>query len=196
MVTQCASVPWLCRVGLDLPCVVAWCMGGAAMRGCCSLTVVRVCHLGGHPQALTGLFGEYVDGLNSESLKLSVWSGTVELDNLRIKPEALDKLELPFAVSGSIGNLSVSVPWTSLHKTPVEVHVRDVFLLVDKSAQTSREAMRRALSAKRRALAAAAQMQARRCVICHVAVPAMPDAGVMGHLSPLQVLGRQRRRRW
>ena len=90
----------------------------------------------------------------------------MELDNLRIKPEALDKLELPFAVSGSIGNLSVSVPWTSLHKTPVEVHVRDVFLLVDKSAQTSREAMRRALSAKRRALAAAAQLQARRCVPC------------------------------
>lgn len=113
-------------------------------------------------QALTSLFGEYVDGLSSESLKLSVWNGVVELENLSIKPEGFDKFELPFVVTGSIGKLVVNVPWTSLGSTPVRVEVRDVFLLVDKSVQTSREAARRAGSAKRRALAAAAAMQARR----------------------------------
>lgn len=124
--------------------------------------MVTLCNTIVATQALTKLFGEYVDGLNSESLRVSVWNGTVELDNLGIRPEALDKLELPFKVSGSIGKLRVNVPWTSLHRSPVQVDIQDVFLLVDKSVLTSRESARRAASAKQRALAAAAERQIRR----------------------------------
>lgn len=54
--------------------------------------------------------GKYVYGLDAESLRISVWRGDVELTNLRLKPEALDDLQLPIAVkSGLLGRLTLKV---------------------------------------------------------------------------------------
>lgn len=54
--------------------------------------------------------GKYVYGLDAESLRISVWRGDVELTNLRLKPEALDDLNLPLTVkSGLLGRLTLKV---------------------------------------------------------------------------------------
>jgi hypothetical protein len=54
--------------------------------------------------------GKYVYGLDAESLRISVWRGDVELSNLRLKPEALDDLNLPITVkSGLLGRLTLKV---------------------------------------------------------------------------------------
>lgn len=54
--------------------------------------------------------GKYVYGLDAESLRISVWRGDVELSNLRLKPEALDELNLPITVkSGLLGRLTLKV---------------------------------------------------------------------------------------
>jgi hypothetical protein len=54
--------------------------------------------------------GKYVYGLDAESLRISVWRGDVELSNLRLKPEALDELNLPVTVkSGLLGRLRLKV---------------------------------------------------------------------------------------
>lgn len=54
--------------------------------------------------------GKYVYGLDAESLRISVWRGDVELSNLRLKPEALDELNLPVTVkSGLLGQLRLKV---------------------------------------------------------------------------------------
>lgn len=54
--------------------------------------------------------GKYVYGLDAESLRISVWRGDVELSNLRLKPEALDELNLPITVkSGLLGRLRLKV---------------------------------------------------------------------------------------
>lgn len=59
---------------------------------------------------LQQFLGKYVFGLDTESLKISVWRGDVELRNLRLKPEALEELNLPITVkSGLLGRLTLKV---------------------------------------------------------------------------------------
>jgi vacuolar protein sorting-associated protein 13A/C len=59
---------------------------------------------------LQQFLGKYVFGLDAESLKISVWRGDVELRNLRLKPEALEELQLPITVkSGLLGRLTLKV---------------------------------------------------------------------------------------
>ena len=54
--------------------------------------------------------GRYVDGLDADALKISVWAGDIELRNLSLKPEALADLELPVTVkAGLLGKLTLKV---------------------------------------------------------------------------------------
>lgn len=106
---------------------------------------------------LLKFLGDYVEGITSEALQVSVWEGEVKLQNLRLKREALDKLGVPFILrKGTIGELRVVVPWTALGSEPVQLSIRDVFLLVDKVVMTKEEVQRRQSSAKQRALKSAA----------------------------------------
>jgi vacuolar protein sorting-associated protein 13A/C len=59
---------------------------------------------------LNKYLGSYVNGLDAESLKISVWKGDVELRNLSLKPEALQNLDLPVTVkAGLLGRLTLKV---------------------------------------------------------------------------------------
>eukprot|EP01025_Chloroclados_australasicus_P001122 TRINITY_DN10334_c0_g1_i3.p2 TRINITY_DN10334_c0_g1~~TRINITY_DN10334_c0_g1_i3.p2 ORF type:complete len:160 (-),score=29.58 TRINITY_DN10334_c0_g1_i3:47-478(-) len=79
---------------------------------------------------LNRYLGQYVQGLDPESLKISVWSGNVTLRNLKLKPEALADLNLPVTVkSGMLGKLDLKVPWARLGREPVVVHIDRVFIL-------------------------------------------------------------------
>jgi len=54
--------------------------------------------------------GKYLNGLDAESLRISVWKGDVELRNLTLKPEALQDLDLPCTVkAGLLGRLTLKV---------------------------------------------------------------------------------------
>ena len=54
--------------------------------------------------------GKYVEGLDPQSLKVSVWAGDVVLRNLRLRPEALKGLNLPITVRGGVlGTLRLKV---------------------------------------------------------------------------------------
>lgn len=79
---------------------------------------------------LCDVLGNYVEGLTKDNLKVGVWSGKIELSNLQLKASALDQLNLPIrVVRGSLNNLKVKVPWTSLESKPVEVFIDGVYLL-------------------------------------------------------------------
>ncbi|XP_050216889.1 uncharacterized protein LOC126667840 isoform X2 [Mercurialis annua] len=74
--------------------------------------------------------GEYVHGLSVEALRISVWKGDVVLKDLRLKAEALNALKLPVTVkAGFVGTITLKVPWKSLGKEPVIVHIDRVFIL-------------------------------------------------------------------
>jgi vacuolar protein sorting-associated protein 13A/C len=53
-----------------------------------------------------------VDNLNTSQLNLGVWSGDIKLRNLRLKKDALDKLNLPIDVTeGYLGELTIKIAW-------------------------------------------------------------------------------------
>lgn len=59
---------------------------------------------------LNRYLGSYVYGLDPQSLKVSVFSGDVVLNNLQLKPSALADLNLPISVkSGLLGRLTIKV---------------------------------------------------------------------------------------
>lgn len=54
--------------------------------------------------------GQYVSGLDSNALRISVLAGDVVLRNLQLKPEALNSLDLPITVkAGLLGSLKLKV---------------------------------------------------------------------------------------
>ncbi|XP_043229917.1 vacuolar protein sorting-associated protein 13A-like [Amphibalanus amphitrite] len=79
---------------------------------------------------LNKYLSRYIENLDTDSLNISVWSGHVELTDLTLKPEALAGLELPVSVTrGTVGRISLAVPWTSLWSSPLVVTVSDVLVL-------------------------------------------------------------------
>lgn len=66
---------------------------------------------------LNKYLGKYVDGVDPKSLRISVWAGNVVLTNLRIRPEALEELNLPITVkAGLLGTLRLKVRKNSSEK--------------------------------------------------------------------------------
>ena len=59
---------------------------------------------------LNAYLGDYLSGLDANALKISVLAGDVTLSNLQLKPEALNRLGLPFVVqAGLLGELRLKV---------------------------------------------------------------------------------------
>jgi hypothetical protein len=80
---------------------------------------------------LSDLFGQYVDGIDDESLEVGVWSGKIQLKDVKLRKEAMDKLRLPLAVRGGyLRQLDVEWSWTGIGSTPVKVKVDTVNLLL------------------------------------------------------------------
>jgi vacuolar protein sorting-associated protein 13A/C len=58
---------------------------------------------------LESYLGEWIT--DYKQLHLSVWSGIVEMKNLKVKSELFDHLKLPFRVhDGRIGEIQIKVP--------------------------------------------------------------------------------------
>jgi hypothetical protein len=82
-------------------------------------------------KVLTDVLGKYVEGLEPDNLKLGVWSGKIQLFNLKLRENALDDLNLPIRiVRGSLKSLIVKVPWTSLDSKPVEVYLDGIYATI------------------------------------------------------------------
>ena len=59
----------------------------------------------------------------------SIWSGTVEMSNLKIKPQIFESLNLPYLelVNGYVGKLSVKMSMPRFYLYPIKVYVDKVF---------------------------------------------------------------------
>ena len=84
---------------------------------------------------LNQYLGQFIEGLDSKQLNLSVWSGAVDMKNLQIKPSCLDFLHLPIIVKGgSVGRLLLKCNWARLSSEPVRIVLED--MLVSSTCQT------------------------------------------------------------
>eukprot|EP00736_Rhodelphis_marinus_P007126 Rmarinus@m.9219 len=74
--------------------------------------------------------GNYVKGIDKKSLSLSAWKGDVSLENLDLREDALEQLNLPVhVVAGHMGRLKVIVPWKKLKSKPTVIQIDDIYLL-------------------------------------------------------------------
>ncbi|GFG28735.1 hypothetical protein Cfor_06015 [Coptotermes formosanus] len=79
---------------------------------------------------LNRYLGKYIQDLDTENLNVGIFSGNVQLTELRLKPEALYELDIPIEVKvGTIGRISLSIPWTGLYTQSVTVTVEDVYVI-------------------------------------------------------------------
>ncbi|KAH9146431.1 hypothetical protein AeRB84_009691 [Aphanomyces euteiches] len=83
---------------------------------------------------LKSILGTYVNlNEDDEALRVSVWEGQVELRDLMLQCHAFEPLckDLPFSVhAGCIGYFKLQVPLMNLGGQPIQVHVKEVFILL------------------------------------------------------------------
>ena len=87
---------------------------------------------------LNRFLGEYVSGINSENMDVSLWNGKITLNNIAIKPEAIDQMDIPFTLKYSkLGNLFINASLTSISSQPVEVILNDLVLVLQTKDRSS-----------------------------------------------------------
>uniref|UniRef100_T1J4H6 Vacuolar protein sorting-associated protein 13 n=1 Tax=Strigamia maritima TaxID=126957 RepID=T1J4H6_STRMM len=80
---------------------------------------------------LNKFLGSYVQNLDSSQLKIGIWGGDVVLQNLILKENALNELDLPVKTTyGSLGKLVLKIPWKNLYNAPVVASIENLQLLV------------------------------------------------------------------
>ncbi|XP_037798990.1 vacuolar protein sorting-associated protein 13A-like isoform X1 [Penaeus monodon] len=82
-------------------------------------------------------FGQYLEDINTQEVNDALLSGQVNLTNLKIRRDALSILDLyygsplPIEVKkGTIGRISLTIPYSSFFTQPVVINIEDVFVLV------------------------------------------------------------------
>ncbi|XP_047510768.1 vacuolar protein sorting-associated protein 13 isoform X2 [Pieris napi] len=85
---------------------------------------------------LNRFLGDYVENLNRSQLKLGIWGGDVVLENLILKQNALEELNIPVqTVYGHLGKLVLKIPWKNLYGASVEATIERLFLIVNPNAE-------------------------------------------------------------
>lgn len=81
-------------------------------------------------KVISHFFVGYIDKINSSQLELEIWNGKVRLENVQIVPNALASHQLPFTVKhGTIGSISLVLPWNRLSSQPCVVDINDIFIV-------------------------------------------------------------------
>lgn len=79
---------------------------------------------------LTRYIGAYVQEINHNNLKMSIYSGLIDMSNLALKKNLLQRLNIPIELSaGRIKKLHVTVPWNALSSKPVQIEIEGLQLL-------------------------------------------------------------------
>lgn len=106
---------------------------------------------------LNRILGSYVENFDPTQLNVGIWSGNVRLTNLRLRKDCLDGLNLPVDVKfGVLGELVLTVPWSSLKNRPVKINIEECYLLCtprDSASMHSQEQIERELRVKLHKLA-------------------------------------------
>ena len=82
-------------------------------------------------KVINSVLGSWIENINTEQLKLSVFSGEVSLENLVLKSSAIDSLGFPLTVvHGTVNKLRVKIPWTSLSSSPLKIEISGIHVLI------------------------------------------------------------------
>ena len=83
-------------------------------------------------QIILSYFGDYIENLDHNKLSLGLWSGTLELEDIFIRAQAINKLKLPFTLKfGKIKKLSLKIPWKSNFSYPTEITIDQIQIILN-----------------------------------------------------------------
>ena len=81
-------------------------------------------------RVLSSFSGKFLNGVSQEDLRISLFSGSIDLENLSLKADVFAALDLPFSVERSLVRaLRVTLPWRALRTSPVCVEVDGLYLV-------------------------------------------------------------------
>jgi len=108
-------------------------------------------------QLLLQFLAPYVDGISKDKLHLGVFSGSLDLRDLKVKPDALALLgwEGLRVRSGSIKLIKLAVPWSKLYTGKVKASIECLHLEVENIADGTKqvcEALAEMRAAKQKAI--------------------------------------------
>ncbi|KAI6230473.1 Ricin B-type lectin domain-containing protein [Aphelenchoides fujianensis] len=76
---------------------------------------------------LNNYVGEYLENLNADQISVALLQGQVELENVPLRPTALEKFDVPLEVrTGVIGRLTLQVPLAHLRSEPWVLKMSDL----------------------------------------------------------------------
>lgn len=80
---------------------------------------------------LNRYLSDYIDEVDYNNLKLGIFSGTLELLNIKVKPSAMYQFDLPVDVKGgTIGRLKINISWRNILTKPAVAVLEDLFVLL------------------------------------------------------------------
>jgi hypothetical protein len=87
-------------------------------------------------QVLNDKFGQFLEGLSANNLKVGLWEGSVKLKNVKVKKTAFDLGAVPLKVkSGNVSSLELTIPWSALSRKSVVLEVHGVSVTVESQSQ-------------------------------------------------------------
>ncbi|KAH8237095.1 hypothetical protein KR038_004232 [Drosophila bunnanda] len=154
---------------------------------------------------LNKVLGDYIENLDRKQLKIGIWGGDVTLQNLKIRENALDELDLPVQlIYGFLGEwrnittfklnqvhchlirftgkLVLKIPWKNLYSQPVIVNIEDLYVLVSPNNNVQYNAEKEAKYEMDIKKAAMAALEAARKKELEKDLP-KPDAGFTEKLT-------------
>ena len=81
---------------------------------------------------LSRTLGSFVEGINASDLNISLLKGSVSLQNVKIRPDVLQQLDVPVRVSaGIIGAIEIDASWTQLASKPLVVSLSKLHFFME-----------------------------------------------------------------
>lgn len=94
--------------------------------------------------------GAYIENLDASQLKLGIWGGDAVLENLHVKGDALQDLDLPLQIkSGFVGKLTLKIPWKNLYKEAVVATLDSLYILAVPNSSVQYDAKKEAERAEK-----------------------------------------------
>ena len=80
---------------------------------------------------LNSTIGQYIDGLDAKNLEFGIFSGQITIENVKLKANLTQMLELPFDLTFShINKLIMKIPLYNISKSPVEIELEGFYVVL------------------------------------------------------------------
>ena len=82
-------------------------------------------------EILNKVLGDFIENIDPSQLNISIKSGVVKFQNMKLKSTLFDSMPLPFQlVFGQVGLIHLQIPVWNMFNSPLIIEIENVFGLV------------------------------------------------------------------